>query len=283
MTAKGYAVAEHLLRCYPDLLAYVVTSADPGVQHDYVKEITALCATYNVPCYDRRQAPPLTTPFVLAISWRWLLHPQGRLIVCHDSLLPTYRGFNPLVTGLINGDPEIGVTALYAAVAYDGGPIIAQSASRVQYPIKIADAIELVSRDYVRVVDEVARQLSAGQTPLAVEQDDAAATYSLWRDEDDYQLDWSLDAVRLRRTIDALGYPYKGAASYIADRKVRIFEAEEVPDLPIGNRAPGKVIFMVEGIPTIVCGHGLLRLLDVRDDETGESVLPMKNFRVRLR
>ena len=35
------------------------------------------------------------------------------LIVFHDSLLPKYRGFAPLVSQLINGEEYLGVTAIF--------------------------------------------------------------------------------------------------------------------------------------------------------------------------
>ena len=35
MSAKGYAVAEHLLSHYPQMVAHVVTSSDAGVKQDY--------------------------------------------------------------------------------------------------------------------------------------------------------------------------------------------------------------------------------------------------------
>jgi methionyl-tRNA formyltransferase len=52
-------------------------------------------------------------------------------------------------------------------------------------------------------------------------------------------------------------------------------------DVKIENRSPGKVIFIEDKLPVIVCGKGLLMLVDVRD-EHGESVLPLKYFRSRF-
>jgi methionyl-tRNA formyltransferase len=65
-------------------------------------------------------------------------------------------------------------------------------------------------------------------------------------------------------------------------RLVRIFEAEELPDVVVEDRAPGKVIFVQDGRPVVVCGSGLLRILDLRDDATGESLLPLRKFRSRF-
>ena len=65
--------------------------------------------------------------FKFAIGWKWIIDNTSQLIVLHDSLLPKYRGFSPLVNSLINGDTLTGVTALFASSEYDKGEIIEQA------------------------------------------------------------------------------------------------------------------------------------------------------------
>lgn len=282
MTAKGHAVLAVLLREFPGLVARVVVGRDARLDDDCAADIEALCAEHGVPVGgDRRQ--PIATAWALAVAWRWLIEPgAARLVVMHDSLLPRYRGFNPLVTALIEGDREIGVTALYASAEYDRGDIIAQASSPVAYPLRIADAIRRICDHYAELARAIGASIVRGEVPAAYPQDEAAASYSLWRDEEDYLLDWSLDAARLRRSVDALGSPYRGAATWLDGRLVRILAASERPDVAIANRAPGKVIFMDGGRPVVVCGRGLLRLDELVDDASGASLLPLARFRSRF-
>ena len=51
----------------------------------------------------------------------------------------------------------------------------------------------------------------------------------------------------------------------------------------IENREPGKVIFIENSNPVVVCGHGLLRITELLDDETGYPLLPLSSFRTRFR
>ncbi len=284
LTLKGFEVLSALIaNNHSSKIDLVVVGADKGVQHDYSAEIRDLCASHQIPCIPRQQAPQTCSPFSLAIAWRWLIdEPRTNLIVLHDSLLPKYRGFAPLVTALINGDEHVGVTALYATSEYDRGDIIFQSSSRITYPIRIADAIERVSQNYVSIVLSVFEHVTGGTQLPRTSQNEAEATYSLWRDEQDYVVPWENDAPSVRRFIDATGFPYSGASAYLDGRKIRILSAEERPDIFIVNRNPGKVVFTEEGCPVVVCGKGLLRLLDVTDDETKKSVLPFPRFRIRL-
>ncbi len=69
---------------------------------------------------------------------------------------------------------------------------------------------------------------------------EAAATYSLWRDEADYRIDWHRDSTYLRRFVDALGVPYRGASTLLGGQLCRVLAAEAAPDVVIENRAPGK-------------------------------------------
>lgn len=283
MTQKGYAVLDALSREFPHLIASVVSSRDPNVRKDYYDEMRALCAERGLPFHDRSEGLPTFSTYAMSISWRWMLDlVSTRLIVFHDSLLPRYRGFNPLVTALINGDEEIGVTALFAAGEYDRGDILAQSSTRISYPIKIQQAIELVAHNYVELALAIARRILEGETLQGTPQVDAQATYSLWRDEEDYRIDWTRSADQIRRFVDAVGYPYKGASTLVNGHLARVLDVEVLPDVRIENRVPGKVIFMRERKPVVVCGSGLLRIDTLVDDADGRSLLPLAKFRTRF-
>ena len=85
---------------------------------------------------------------MIVAGWRWLLPSTEKLIVLHDSLLPRYRGFNPLVSQLIDKEERLGVTAFFASDRYDCGDIINQPSIKVSYPLKINEAIERVCNCY---------------------------------------------------------------------------------------------------------------------------------------
>ncbi len=283
MTQKGLRVLEALCAEYSGLVAAVITSRDESTQEDCYDEIMALSERTGIDCFDRKDCPAVETEYALAISWRWLIPAGGtRLMVVHDSLLPKYRGFNPLVTALINGDPEIGATALWAAEEYDRGDIIGQRSVLIEYPIRIREAIYLMSDLYVSLVREIADTLIRADVPCAIPQDEREASYSLWRDDLDYRLNWELASEQLKRQIDAQSHPYLGAEAEIDGQRVRILSAECIEDVQIANRSCGKVIFLEAGLPVVVCGAGLLRITEAVWRHTGQPALPLKRFRTRF-
>jgi methionyl-tRNA formyltransferase len=209
--------------------------------------------------------------------------PGTTLVVFHDSLLPRYRGFNPLVTALLEGDAETGVTAVLATGEYDRGDILDRVAVPLPRPIRIAAAIDLIAGAYRRLATRIGARIAAGEPLTGVAQDEAAASYSLWRDDADYDMDWGDRAERLRDFVYAVGPPYAGARTRLDGVPVRVWDVTPEADVVIANRAPGKVIFLRDGRPTVVCGSGLLRIDAMSlDGDAGSSCLPLARFRVRL-
>ncbi len=260
----------------------IIIGKDSAVQNDYASDIEALALKNKLRFYYRTDADATVlaqAKLNVAIGWRWLISQDIPLIVFHDSILPKYRGFNPLVSALINGDAQIGVTALVGTDEFDQGDVVGQRIISIDYPIKIEQAIDLISNEYALLLNEVLQQFMA-DTLTRTPQDESQATFSLWRDADDYRIDWQQDSALIKRTIDALGFPYQGASTLMDGVEVRIFDAETIPDVTIVNRCAGKVLFKHNDGYVIVCGSGLLKVKTFYNQQ-GEPIQPNK-FRIRF-
>jgi methionyl-tRNA formyltransferase len=107
-------------------------------------------------------------------------------------------------------------------------------------------------------------------------------SFCIWRNFDDYFLDWNQPADKLKRTIDAVGYPFAGAMFKYEDTNISVFDSEVVEDVQLIDRENhiGKFWSIENGSPTIVCGTGLLKLtkmIDTRGDE-----FKFKRLKIRL-
>ncbi len=285
MGRKGLDVLHMVINKYEaSCISEICCARDANVRVDYYEEIREMCVAHNIPFFDRKESFHIRGFYTIAVSWRWLidLNSSTKLIVFHDSLLPRYRGFAPLVSSLINGEKQIGVSAIFAENEYDRGGIIAQSSTRITYPIKISEAIEQVSINYQEVADNIIDKIIKGALIHADVQDESLATYSLWRDEEDYRIDWRSSAEYIKRFVDAVGPPYKGASSYLNGEKVRINDVEVIEDVKIENRATGKVIFLDNQCPVVVCGKGLLKIEEITSDESPYSLIKVSKFRSRF-
>lgn len=282
MGEKGLSVLKALIP-YKSYISQVIGACDGNVLNDYYDEIKELCKSENVKWVDRHYKPVVDSAYSIAIAWRWLIPVNNNipLIILHDSLLPKYRGFAPLVNMLINHEPQIGVTALFANNEFDKGDIICQKSIKIDYPVRIEEAIETISKIYIEIVQEIFTTISRGERLSAKKQNEELATYSLWRDEKDYDIDWHKEAKYIQQFIFSVGYPYKGASTIIDGIKCRVLDCEVVDDVIIENRCVGKVIFVRDGYPFVVCGKGMLKITKLVT-YSGGSCLPLKKYRTRF-
>jgi methionyl-tRNA formyltransferase len=266
---------------------FVVSYPSAGVRQDAYGDIQNICRArgYELLARDKVQtADYASAALVLLIGWQWITREvDRRFVIFHDSLLPKLRGFNPTVTALICGDAEIGVTAFSPiggdASIVDSGPIFGHEKISVQYPMTIRAAYEQLGIAYGRLAERVIKAAASEMLSFA-EQDARNATYSLWRGEDDYRIDWAMSADDIRRFVDAVGWPYLGAKCIVEGREIRIDRVEACPDRVFANRSPGKVWLLAGGVPEVVCGTGMLRIVQAR--EADDSPVTFKTLRTRL-
>jgi methionyl-tRNA formyltransferase len=282
---KGLASLQAAIETNLERISDVVIGVDAGTLTDHFEEITRTCKNFGISWFLRGSEPTGEHEIALAIGWRWILEEKCNLtLVFHDSLLPRYRGFNPLVSALICGDSKIGATVVTAinGEPFDSGPIIMAQSLDVTYPLKIAEATNLMATIYVELIKKSFRLSAVELRNLQRPQDDSSASYSLWRDSLDYWIDWAEDSRTLARFIDATGYPYQGACTMLNGRLIRVTAGIAMPEVEIINRTPGKVLFVANNSPSVVCGSGLLEVTKGHFQDSGVSILPLKKFRSRF-
>jgi methionyl-tRNA formyltransferase len=286
MTSKGLFVIKKFVENFgPDAIGYIVAARDSAIKHDAFEEIYLFAQDFRIQFFERSNFDLSVEQgfdgVKFAIGWRWLIHSQKNLLIFHDSLLPKYRGFAPLVNSLINNEVRGGVTALFADGKYDSGDIVAQKSVEFTYPLKIYDAIKLVEPLYFSLVADLYKLILDGRPLIGNMQSDQEATYSLWLDELDYFVDWAWPAEKIVRFVDAVGYPYTGARVYLGGKEVIIKDCFVTKDVYVQHRSRhlGKVIFIEEGNPVVICSDGLLVIKELTT-LSGENL--SINFRSRF-
>ncbi|SFI66031.1 methionyl-tRNA formyltransferase [Streptosporangium canum] len=191
---------------------------------------------------------------IVANNWRtWLpseifdLPPHGTLNV-HDSLLPAYAGFSPLIWALINGEKEVGVTAHRMNAELDAGDIVLQRA----VPVGPDDtATDLFHRtvDLIEPIVREALDLIASGRARWVAQDRSKASFFHKRSVEDSRIDWNWPAEDLERLVRAQSDPYPSAFTYHRGERIRIVSAA-VSRARYGG-TPGRV-FIREGDGVVI-------------------------------
>lgn len=240
-----------------------------GTLDNAYKNIKKICREKKYKFIDRPllvAGIPKNTDLIFIVGWQFLLgHPDKKLMVFHDSLLPKLRGWSPTVTALINGEKKIGVSAFRPDKGIDYGPVYTRVGINIKYPIKIKDAFLLLSKCYAKAAKEILRKFKTGKKLTHLAQNARAATYSIWRDELDYFIDWDWDASKIKRFVDAVGWPYLGAKSTYDSQEIFLDEVEICADLNFENRSTGKICRLDDGKPQIIFGKGILKIISAHD------------------
>lgn len=182
------------------------------------------------------------------------LPPHGTLNL-HDSLLPKFTGFSPVLWALISGASEIGLTVHRMDEGLDTGDILIQRA----LPIGPTDTgTELVARAIDLIPDVVREALHALESGTAQwrPQNKAERTYFHKRAERDSRIDWTWPAEDIERFVRALSAPYPRAFTHYRGERIEVLEAH-VSEACYGG-TPGRVIVQ-EGGGAVVSGPSAYR------------------------
>ncbi|MFJ6567446.1 methionyl-tRNA formyltransferase [Streptomyces sp. NPDC091292] len=262
----------------------VLVVTHPKSEHAYEKiwsdNVAELAEKHGVPVLLRnrpdddellaevRDARP---DIIVANNWRtWLppelfdLPPYGTLNI-HDSLLPSYAGFSPIIWALLNGETRVGVTAHRMNAELDAGDVLVQRS----VPVGPADTatdlfhrtVDLIAPLVRESLDLIASGRDAGQW---VPQDRSRASFFHKRSLEDSRIDWTWPAERLERLVRAQSDPYPNAYAFHRGRRLRIVSAA-VSEGRYGG-TPGRIFIREDDGVVVVAGadahtgrcHGLL-------------------------
>ncbi|MBN2569764.1 MAG: hypothetical protein JXB42_10090 [Deltaproteobacteria bacterium] len=116
----------------------------------------------------------------LVLNQRWLELPRMVAINIHPSLLPKYRGPDPIYWQLKNKEEIAGVSVHYLTADIDGGDVIAQEQFTLNPSHKERDIIRITDALGAKLLLEVLESIDKGCVN-ARPQDASAATYYGYR------------------------------------------------------------------------------------------------------
>jgi methionyl-tRNA formyltransferase len=166
------------------------------------------------------------------------IFPKG-IINLHPSLLPKYRGPNPIRWQILNGEKESGVTIMKLTNEVDAGPILLQKKLKIDEK----DNYTKLSEKLIEIGKECLNQsleLIKNGRDLWIEQK-GEATYAPKFDENFEKLDFNLNGDYLKRKILCLSYEPGGYAIF-REKRVKILDCYLIDVNIDGN--PGEIVFV---------------------------------------
>src|SRR5690242_17206881 len=137
----------------------------------------------------------------------------------HAGKLPSYRGRNVINWAIINGEPEIGITAHLVDDGIDTGDILVQRMLPIAWTDTYGHVLARVVRALPDLVMETVGQLARGQAQPR-RQSHLPGTYFSGRCEGDEWIEWSAPSVVLHNLIRGISRPGPGARTLLGDTQV---------------------------------------------------------------
>ncbi len=223
----------------------------------------------------------VTAAYGLIFPRNVLAAPPRGVMNVHPSLLPRHRGPAPVVSTVLEGDENAGVSIFLLDEGIDTGPILSQ---RV-VPIRAGEtAGELTDRlaqiGAGLLIETLSGWLEGTLTPSP--QDHGLATHSRLLVKGDGEVGFDRSAIELERHILAMT-PWPGAYTWLAGKRLGILRAVALPEeYDARGTPPGRIVRLRRsedgggaGV-AVGTGEGLLELLEVQAE--GRRAMTSRDF-----
>jgi len=192
--------------------------------------------------------------------------PRYGTLNIHASLLPKYRGPDPIANAILQGDPETGISIMLLDAGIDTGPVLLTR----RIPIAADDTtgiltVKLAHLGAQALLEALPLWIAEQITPTA--QDHHLASHTRMLRKEDGEIEWHRSATAIARQVRAYT-PWPGSYSHWKGKRLKIVEAQALPQQGDASTTPGTVRIGEEA------GHRLLVVT------TGEGLLAAKQVQL---
>lgn len=206
----------------------------------------------------------VTFAFGQILSQEVLDIPKYETINLHASLLPRYRGANPIQRAIINGDKETGICTMITELGLDCGDICQKLVIPISDTMNCEELWNEIAEKSPKMIEETLERLkNKTLTPQKQCEDGVCMANKLTKEE--CLIAWTKTNIEIHNLIR--GICRCPSAYFLFNEKIiKVIESEAVD----GSGEVGKIVnHSKEGVD-IACGKGLLRLIKVKPEGKGE-------------
>ncbi|HOU07948.1 MAG TPA: methionyl-tRNA formyltransferase [Caldisericia bacterium] len=244
--------------------------------------ISEFCASKNIPCYSPESInsdesveilKKASADIAVLASYSEILLPptinvfaKGILNI-HPSLLPRYRGAEPIRWAIRKCEKETGVSLMLISNRLDRGNVIASETIAIEDTDDFGSLSEKLAKLSVSMLPEAIKKL--GQGFEGEPQSQEKTFYARRLKPDDEVINWNKTAFELSCHIRSMS-PDPGCYTVLDGKRIKLFG----PKVVEGNGQPGEVLLSKKTL-IIACKEGALeftkcqkeggKLLDTRD------------------
>jgi methionyl-tRNA formyltransferase len=201
--------------------------------------------------------------------------PRYGTLNIHASLLPKYRGPDPITEAILQGDEQTGVSIMLLDAGIDTGPVLMRRSVSISNDETLGGLTIKLAELGAQTLREALPLWIAG-TLQPESQDDMHATHTHMRQKEDGKINWEKPAAALARQIRAF-MPWPGSYTFWRGKMLKIIVAHSysIEGAPV----PGTVLVREEAghqILAVATRSGLLRIKQLQLE--GKRVMSAEEF-----
>ena len=208
----------------------------------------------------------VTFAFGQILSQEVLDIPKYETINLHASLLPRYRGANPIQRAIINGDKETGICTMITELGLDCGDVCQREKIEIPNDMTCLDLFERISIDSPKLLEETLIGLvEASITPEKQAEIGVCMANKLTKEET--LINWAKSAQEIHNLVRGI---YKMPSAYFIynDKIIKVLETKVVES--DCNCNCGEFVKVSKAGIEVACGKDNLLLVKVKPEGKGE-------------
>lgn len=212
----------------------------------------------------------VTFAFGQILSKEVLEIPKYATINLHASLLPLYRGANPIQRAIINGDKKTGICTMVTEEGLDCGAICLREEIDITENMNYEELFNLISLKAPQLIEVTLLNIKSGALQ-PIEQTEEHVTYAHKIKKEDAQIDWSKKAREIHNLVRGL-YKSPSAYCFFKGKNIKIMETRVLDDeIPAGFVGQvGEIIKVSKEGLEIATEEGILLISKVKPEGKGE-------------
>ena len=206
----------------------------------------------------------VTFAFGQILSQEVLDIPKYETINLHASLLPKYRGANPIQRAIINGDKETGICTMITELGLDCGDICKKLVIPISENMNCEELWNEIADKAPNMIEETLINLKNGELKPE-KQCEQGICMAPKLQKEECLIDWSKSNKDIHNLVR--GICRSPSAYFIHNNKIiKVIETKTI----VGEGKQGEIVSHSKDGVDIACANGLIRLLTVKPEGKGE-------------
>lgn len=206
----------------------------------------------------------VTFAFGQILSQEVLDIPKYETINLHASLLPRYRGANPIQRAIINGDKETGICTMITELGLDCGDVCMREKIEIPNDMTCVDLFEKISDISPALLEKTLVGL-VKKTIIPEKQCETGVCMANKLTKEETKIDWTKSAEEIHNLVRGI-YKFPSAYFMHNDKVVKVLETRVIE----GNGTCGEFVKVTKEGIEVGCGKNCLLLIKIKPEGKGE-------------